>query len=148
MSNPGPAVTNSIHPSNLSTNQALRVIAAQKAVSLATLGDVALPVINTTSFVPTSVIFANAVNGTATVSGIASVYLGIYNLPSQGNASSAILTAATTANTTTSYVTVSTASYPALQQTAQTLYLNVATATASGTVDVYVYGYDLSGPQQ
>ena len=144
MANPGAASTVSTHPSNLATNQALRLLAVQKAVSLTATGDTPVTINNATAYVPVSVVLANAVNGTATVSSIASVYIGVYNAISQGNSTQAILTAATTANTTTSYVTVSAASYPALQQTAQTLYVNVATASATGTIDVYVYGYDLS----
>ena len=78
-------------------------------------------------------------------SSISSVYLGVYNAPAQGNSTQAVLTAAAlSSNTTTTAVTVDAASYPALAQTAQTLYVNVATATVAGTVDAYVYGYDLS----
>lgn len=146
MSNPGPAVTSSIHPSNLATNQALRLLAVQKGVSLATDGDTAVPIINATTYVPATVILANANNNGSAISSPASVYLGVYNAPSQGNSSAAILTTATlsASNTASTFVTVDTASYPALAQTAQTLYVNVATATVAGTIDVYVYGYDLS----
>jgi len=150
MSNPGPAVTNSIHPQNLGTNQALRLLAVSKGVSLASDTDTAVNVINTSSYVPATVLIANANNAGSAISSPASVYFGIYNAPSQGNTTAAIFTTATlpASFTSTTYVDVVAASYPALAQTAQTLYVNVATATVSGTVDVYVYGYDLSGPQQ
>ena len=54
MSNPGPAITTSIHPQNLASNQALRVIAMAKGVSVGALGDIAIPVIDTAFWVPTS----------------------------------------------------------------------------------------------
>jgi len=52
MSNPGPAITNSTHPSNLNSQQALRVLAVLKGVSVAALGDTPLPVINSALYLP------------------------------------------------------------------------------------------------
>jgi histidinol dehydrogenase len=148
MSNPGPAVTSSIHPSQLGTNQALRLLAVSKGVSLASDTDTAVNVINTSAYVPATVVVANANNSGSAISSPASVYFGVYTAASQGG--NAILTTATMSAsfTSTTYVSVATSSTPALAESAQTLYVNVATATVSGTVDVYVYGYDLSGPQQ
>ena len=148
MSNPGPAVTSSIHPSQLGTNQALRLLAVSKGASLATDTDIAVNVINTSSYVPATVLVANANNAGSAISSPASVYFGVYTAQSQGG--NAILSTATMSASFTSsaYVSVATASTPALAETAQTLYVNVATATVAGAVDVYVYGYDLSGPQQ
>ena len=147
MSNPGPATTVSTHPSNLATNQALRVIAVAKGVNLANLGDTAVPVLNSSSYAPATVITANANNSGSAVASISSIYLGVYPAPSQGG-SSVLTAAALASNSATTDVKVVASSHPAAAQTAQTLYVNVATATVSGTVDVYVYGYDLSGPQQ
>jgi hypothetical protein len=142
MSNPGPAVTSAVHPSNLNSQQALRVIAVQKGLSVAALGDVAVQVNNSSLFVPVSVVVANANNSGATVD-VSSVYLGVYTAKAQGG--NAVLTAAALASQTTpTYVTISASSTPHTAETAQTLYLNVSTATAVGTVDVYIYGYDLS----
>ena len=142
MSNPGPAVTNTTHPSNLNSQQALRVIAVQKGVSVAALGDVAIQVNNSALYVPATVVIANANNNGATQS-VASVNLGIYTAPSRNG--TAILTAAAlTSQTTPSYVTVSAASTPNTAETVQTLYVNISSAVATATVDVYVYGYDLS----
>ena len=141
MSNPGPASSTSIHPQNLGTNQALRVIACIKGLSVATLADTPIQVINSSYWVPTSVIVTNASVD------VHSVYIGVYTAASQGG--TAVLTAAAlTSNTSSAYATVSAATSTSTTLTAQTLYVNVSTATASGTVDVYVYGYDLSGPQQ
>jgi hypothetical protein len=142
MSNPGPAVTSAIHPSNLNSQQALRVIAVQKGLSVASLGDTAVQVNNSSLYVPATVVIANANNAGATVD-VSSVNFGVYTAKAKGG--NAVLTAAAlTSQTTPTYVTVSASSTPNTAETAQTLYFNVSSATATGTVDVYVYGYDLS----
>jgi len=145
MSNPGPAITNSTHPSNLNSQQALRVLAVLKGVSVATLGDTPLPVINSALYLPTTIVIANANNNGATQS-VASVALGIYTAPSgaSGSGTAVLTTAALTGQTTPSYVTVSSSTDTATALSAQTLYINQTTAVATATVDVYVYGYDLS----
>jgi hypothetical protein len=143
MSNPGPAVTQSTHPSNLNSQQALRVIAVQKGLSVAALGDTAVQVINSATYVPVSVVIANGVGSTGTAVDVSSVHFGVYTAKSQGG--NAVLTqAALTSNTGNPYVTVSASSTANTAETAQTLYFNVSSATAAATVDVYVYGYDLS----
>ena len=145
MSNPGPAITNSTHPSNLNSQQALRVLAVLKGVSVANLGDTPLPVINSALYLPVTVVIANANNNGATQS-VASVALGIYTAPSgaSGSGTAVLTTAALTGQTTPSYVTVSPSTDTATALSAQTLYINQTTAVATATVDVYVYGYDLS----
>jgi hypothetical protein len=145
MSNPGPAISNSTHPSNLNSQQALRVLAVLKGVSVAALGDTPLPVINSALYLPTTIVIANANNNGATQS-VASVALGIYTAPSgaSGSGTAVLTTAALTGQTTPSYVTVSSSTDTATALSAQTLYINQTTAVATATVDVYVYGYDLS----
>ena len=145
MSNPGPAVTNSTHPSNLNSQQALRVLAVLKGVSVASLGDTPLPVINSALYLPTTIVIANANNNGATQS-VASVALGVYTAPlgASGSGTAVLTTAALTSQTTPSYVTVSSSTDTATALSAQTLYINQTTAVATATVDVYVYGYDLS----
>jgi len=145
MSNPGPAITNSTHPSNLNSQQALRVLAVLKGVSVAALGDTPLSVINSALYLPTTIVIANANNNGATQS-VASVALGIYTAPSgaSGSGTAVLTTAALTGQTTPSYVTVSSSTDTATALSAQTLYINQTTAVATATVDVYVYGYDLS----
>jgi hypothetical protein len=143
MSNPGPAVTTSIHPQNLATNQALRLIATAQGVNLNVTGDTQVNVIDVTNYVPVSVITANCNNSGSAVSSISSVYLGVYTAPAQGG--TAVLTAAAlSSNSTTANAKVVAATLNASATNAQQLYVNVATATATGTIDVYVYGYDLS----
>jgi hypothetical protein len=145
MSNPGPAVTNSTHPSNLNSQQALRVLAVLKGVSVASLGDTPLPVINSALYLPTTIVIANANNNGATQS-VASVALGVYTAPlgASGSGTAVLTTAALTGQSTPSYVTVSSSTDTATALSAQTLYINQTTAVATATVDVYVYGYDLS----
>ena len=142
MSNPGPAVTNTTHPSNLNSQQALRVLGVLKGVSTAAAADFAVQINNSSLYVPVSVVVANANNAGATQS-VASVNLGVYTAPAKGG--SVVLTAAAlTSQTTPTYVTISAATNPNTALSAQTLYVNISTATATATVDVYVYGYDLS----
>ena len=145
MANPGPATTSTVHPSNLNSQQALRVLAVQKGVSTASLADTAVQINNSALYVPVSVVVANANNAGATQS-VASVNLGVYTAPAKGG--SAVLTAAAlTSQTTPTYVTISAATNPNTALSAQTIYVNISSATATATVDVYVYGYDLStGP--
>ena len=84
MSNPGPAVTSTTHPSNLNSQQALRVIAVQKGLSVAALGDTAVQVNNSALYVPVSVIIANANNAGAAVD-VSSVDIGVYTAKAQGS---------------------------------------------------------------
>ena len=145
MANPGPATTSTTHPSNLNSQQALRVLAVQKGVSTASLADTAVQVNNSSLYVPVSVVVANANNAGATQS-VASVNLGVYTAVAKGG-STVLTAAALTSQTTPTYVTISAATNPNTALSAQTLYVNISSATATATVDVYVYGYDLStGP--
>ena len=110
MSNPGPAITSTTHPSNLNSQQALRVLAVLKGVSTAAAADFAVQINNSALYVPVSVVVANANNNGATQS-VASVNLGIYTAVAKGG--SAVLTAAAlTSQTTPSYVTISAATNP------------------------------------
>jgi len=142
MSNPGPAVQSTTHPSNLNSQQALRVLAVLKGVSTAAAADFAVQINNSALYVPVSVVVANANNAGATQS-VASVNLGIYTAPAK-NGSAVLTAAALTSQTTPSYVTISAATNPNTALSAQTVYVNISTAFATATVDVYVYGYDLS----
>ena len=145
MANPGPATTSTVHPSNLNSQQALRVLAVQKGVSTASLADTAVQINNSALYVPVSVVVANANNAGATQS-VASVNLGVYTAPAKGG-STVLTAAALTSQTTPTYVTISAATNPNTALSAQTIYVNISSATATATVDVYIYGYDLStGP--
>lgn len=144
MSNPGPAVTTSIHPSNLSTVQAERLLFVQKGVSVSAGGDIKLPVNNSTTYSVQQIVVTNAqVAATGASADVHTVYFGLYTAPSQGG--TAIYTAAAltgvTGNTVVDVISPTTTA----AQTAQNLYANISTAYVAGaTIDVYVYGYDFS----
>jgi len=142
MANPGPASSTSVHPSGLSSQQANRLLFVQKGLSVAAAGDTALPVQNSTNYSVQQIVVANAnVNGvTVDVSG---VNFGLYTQTAQGG-TAIKSTAALTGVTSSSVVSVLTPTTTALQS-AQTTYANIAgTPVANATVDLYVFGYDLS----
>lgn len=153
--NPGPATTTtpntvagytpvntSQKPVEVLTN-AYRLLAEARAVSLNATGDAAtMQIINSASWVPALIVTANgqvsgvagsiataaiAVNSGA--AGAAPVIKANATLANNSAANSAIPLATTIAN---------------LANTAQTLYINVGTALANATVDVFLYGYDVT----
>lgn len=120
--------------------QALRLIAVAKGVNANALGDTAMQVINATNWTATTVVLSNASISLTTAAA------GIFTAVAAGgtavrtNAALSALTASTVTN-----AAAATAAAIALNTTAQTIYFNVATAQgAAATLDVYVYGYDLS----
>jgi hypothetical protein len=141
MANPGPASTQTIHPSNLASNQAIRLLAFASAVPVSQTGDAAvtLPINNTSSY---NVQFVAITNANVDVSGGA---LAIWTAPA-GTGTEIVTNASLTSNTSSTYVTNATvvAGTKAKRLTDQTLYVRVGTAVAGGTVDVFVYGYDFS----
>jgi len=141
MANPGPASTTTIHPSQLSTNQAIRLLAYASAVPVSQTGDAAvtLPINNTSSY---NVQFVAITNANVDVSGGA---LAIWTAPA-GTGTEIVTNASLTSNTSSTYVTNATvvSATKATRLTAQTLYVKVGTAVAGGTVDIFVYGYDFS----
>jgi hypothetical protein len=141
MANPGPASSQTIHPSNLATNQAVRLLAYANNVPISATGDsiVTLPVFNTASY---NVQFVAITNANTDVSGGA---LAIWTAPA-GTGTEIVTNASLTSNTSSTYVTNATvvAGTKATRLTAQTLYVKVGTAVTAGTVDIFVYGYDFS----
>jgi hypothetical protein len=141
MANPGPASVTTIHPSNLATNQAIRLLASASAVPLSFTGDatVTLQINNTTSYAVTNVAITNANKD------VSAGYLAIWTGPA-GTGTEIVTNAALTSNTSSAYVTNSTvvSATKNANLSAQTLYVKVGTAVAGGTVDVFVYGYDFS----
>jgi hypothetical protein len=137
MANPGPATTVTNHPSNLATNQAIRLLASYQGVNVNATGDTVLPVINTNSYGVSNVIFTNASVSLTTAAA------GLFTAPSAGG-TGIVANAALSAMTASTVVSQRTVASTAVQ-TGQNLYLNVGTAQgAAATMDVYVYGYDLS----
>lgn len=145
MSNPGPAVTIGLHPQNLTSAQALRVIGQAKGVNIASTGDTAFPVIDSSGFIVKELIVTNANNG-GNAASAALAYLTINTAPSAGGTS--LFGNVSLANSTvlpTGVVDVSVSASNVAQANLTNLYVNVNTASGNvGTVDVYVYGYDIS----
>ena len=148
MSNPGPATTVSAHPSNVTTNQALRLIGVAKGVNLNAVAFTPIPVNNSTAYLPKELIVTNVNNAGAVVSLSTTTALGITttNVGSPSSLFGALTTAQIAALSTstlgTAYLDSSSTS---LALANQTLYADVTVASgAIGTGDVYVYGYDFS----
>jgi hypothetical protein len=137
MPNPGPATTVANHPSNLSTNQALRLLASFQGVNVNATGDTVLPILNTDRYGVSNVIFTNASVSLTTAAA------GVFTAPSAGGTAivaNAALSAMTSASVVSQRTVASTAAV-----TGQNLYVNVGTAQgAAATMDVFVYGYDLT----
>ena len=137
MANPGPATTVTNHPSQLATNQAIRLLASYQGVNVNATGDTVLPILNTGSYSVSNVIFTNASTSLTTAAA------GLFTAPSAGGTgivANAALSAMTGATVVSQRTVASTAA-----QTGQNLYVNVGTAQgAAATMDVYVYGYDLT----
>ena len=146
MANPGPATTISAHPSNVTTNQTLRLLGVLKAVNVnaASGSFFPLPIINSTTYQPTLLIVTNSNNAGAATGTLTSLALGITTTNS-GTPTS--LFGAITASQLATVLGVSQVAAIAVTTSynQQNLYVNIATTTAvTGTVDVYVYGYDFS----
>jgi hypothetical protein len=144
MSNPGPAVTSSSHPSNVTSSQTLRVIATLKNVNANAIANYPMQVNNSSVFLPQSLIVTNLNNAGAAVTptGLA---LGVATT----SGGSSLYGAITAANLSTAVgVSLVAPSAQTTATTVQNLYLNVtaalSTAVAGATFDVYVYGYDFS----
>jgi hypothetical protein len=137
MANPGPAVSISNHPIQLSSNQALRLLASYQGVNVNATGDTVLPILDTGSYSVSNVIFTNASTSLTTA------LAGVFTAPSAGGTgivANAALSALTGATVVSQRTIASTAA-----QTGQNLYVNVGTAQgAAATMDVFVYGYDLT----
>jgi len=137
MANPGPASTNTIHSSNVASNQAIRLLASYQGVNVNQTGDTVLPINNTTNYSVSNVIFTNASTSLTTA------LAGVFTAPSAGG-TGIVANAALSALTGSTVVSQRTVASTAVQ-TGQNLYVNVGTAQgAAATMDVFVYGYDLS----
>jgi hypothetical protein len=138
MANPGPASTTTIHPQNVASNQAIRLLASATGVNVNATGDQAvLQIINSTNYSVSNVVFTNASTSLTTAAA------GLFTAPSAGG-TAIVANAALSALTGSTVVSQRTVAATATQS-GQNLYLNVGTAQgAAATMDVYVYGYDFS----
>jgi hypothetical protein len=123
--------------------QALRLLGVAKGVSGIATGDAAvMQIINASTWLPVSMITTNSLLSGASGS-VATLALGLFTAAAAGgtaiksNAALAGNTAATAAVVVATTVT-------AVAQTTQQVYINVGTALAASSIDVYLYGYDLS----
>ena len=138
MANPGPSTTVTIHPQNVTSNQAIRLLAVATGVNVNATGDQAtLSIINSSNYSVSNVVFTNA-----SVS-LSSAAAGLFTAPSAGG-TGVVANAALSALSASTVVSQRTVASTAIQS-GQNLYLNVGTAQgATATMDVYVYGYDFS----
>lgn len=137
MSNPGPASTQSGHPSVIATNQALRLIGSAQGVNLNATGDNAVQIINAGRVSPAYVLVTNASTSLTTAQ------LAVY--PAPAAAGTAIIGATALTGATTAAKVVNTAATGTDALTGSNIYVRVTTAQgAAATADVFVYGYDLT----
>lgn len=150
--NPGPAITSNPNSTAelapVQTQQipfpqgqnGIRLLAAAKGVNCAVSGDVAVTtVINAVRWIPTAVIVASQAGQTQTP---ATAYLGVFTAPAQ--AAYTVLANAVLTSLAAAAIKYAAAANTTGITTDQNIYVNVGTTTASGIVDVLVYGYDLS----
>ena len=142
--NNGPAYTISAHPSNVTTNQTLRLLAVLKGVNANNTAALPMQVINSTNYSVQKLMVTNLNNAGAAVTptGLA---LGVATT-SGGSTLFGAITAANLA--TTNGIYVSDALAQAVTAAGPNLYLNITagltTPVVGATIDVYVYGYDFS----
>lgn len=151
MSNPGPSTTqtvnsvavmateNTITPfiGNLG-DQAIRCLGQIRGANANSTLDQAILINNSVKFAITAIVYTNASISLTTASG------GLYT--GAGKTGTTIVTnAALSGLTSGTVVTYPTVASLATLLTAQTIYFALTTAQgAAATVDVYVYGYDLT----
>lgn len=137
MSNPGAASTTSSHPSNLATNQALRLIGSAQSVNLNNVGDTVAPILVSGRVSVAYVLVTNASTNLTTAQ------VAVYTAPSAGGTAVLSATALTGATTAAKVVNTSATSTDAI--TGTNLYIRNTTAQgAAATADVFIYGYDLT----
>lgn len=154
--NNGPASTQSpltiagFIPVNTMTNSSpvlaneSRLLAAARGLSLATTGDIALGIINASAYAIQSIGVCNAqLNGVPGSVAAASLSINTGPAVSGVSLSAPAALATLTGGGIFAVRTVVPASL-LLVLSAQTIYLNVGVAVPGGTVDVFVWGVDLS----
>jgi hypothetical protein len=148
MANPGPASVTTLNTQLTATNQtftanptlpvmanALRLLASARGMSVGSTGDAAVCPVNLVgTFSVLYVIVTNAQVSGASGS-IATAAFGVFTA-SAGGGTAIVANAANTTNTGYSNGLFGTAT--------PNLYVNVGTALANGTCDVFIYGYDLT----
>lgn len=153
--NPGPATTSNANsvatltPVNTQTNpgpqglNGYRLLGVARGVSGNATGDAAtMSIINSGSWAPAIMVTSNGqVSGVA--GSIATLALGLFTAANAGG--SAIKSNAALASNSAANSAIATATTIAnLSFTVQTVYVNVGTALANSTLDIFLYGYDVT----
>ena len=137
MANPGAASTTTNHPSNLATNQALRLIASAQGVNLNLVADTLAPILVSGRVSVQSIIVTNASISLDTAQ--LAVYTGA------GATGTTVKSAYALSGNTTSAKVVVTAATSTDAVTSINLYVrNTTVQGAAATADVLIYGYDLT----
>jgi len=137
MANPGAATTVSNHPSNLATNQAIRLIGSAQTVNLNAVGDTTAPILVSGRVSVAYVLVTNA-----SVS-LTTAQVAVYTAAAAGG--TAVLSATALTGATTAAKVVNTAASSTDAITGANLYIRNTTAQgAAATADVFIYGYDLT----
>lgn len=154
--NLGPAITSTasslavMTPANTLTNpspqggNALRLLASGRGVPLSGTGDIAvLPVINAASWTVATFVFTNGL--IAGVAGsVAAASLGGWSAAAATGTALRTAGVLTGVNGTVVLVNAAAAAGAALAFATQNIFINNTVAVANGTVDIFVYGYDLT----
>ena len=137
MANPGAATTVTNHPSQLATNQALRLIASAQGVNLNAVADTIAPILVAGNVSVQSIIVANA-----SVS-LSSAQLAVYT--GAGATGTTVKSAYALSGNTSSAKVVVTAATSTDVVSSTPLYIRCTTVQgAAATADVFIYGYDLT----
>jgi len=137
MANPGAATTVSNHPIQLSSNQAIRLIASAQSVNLNSVADTTAPILVAGRVSVAYVLVTNASTSLTTAQ------VAVYTAPSAGG--TAVLSATALTGATTAAKVVNTAASSTDAITSLNLYVRNTTAQgAAATADVFIYGYDLT----
>jgi hypothetical protein len=153
--NPGPATTTTPNtvaeltpvntlqkPIELGANN-LRLLGVARGVSGNATGDAAvMQIINSSSWLPVNMVTSNGqVSGVA--GSIATLALGLFTAAAAGG-TAIKSSAALGSNSAAGSAIVTATTVVAVAQTAQSVFVNVGTALANSTVDIFLYGYDIS----
>ena len=137
MANPGAATTVTNHPINLSSNQALRLLASAQSVNLNSVGDTVAPILVAGRVSAASILLTNASTSLTTAA------FAVYTAPAAGG--TAILSATTPTGATSASVVVNTGATTYVAITGTNLFIRTPTAQgAAATADIFIYGYDLT----
>jgi hypothetical protein len=137
MSNPGAATTVSNHPINLTSNQAIRLIASAQTVNLNSVGDTVAQILIAGKVSVAYVLLTNASISLTTAA------FAVYTLPAAGG--TAVLSATTPTGATTAAKVVNSAATSTDTIAGLNLYIRNTTAQgAAATADIFIYGYDLT----